>query len=36
VLLIRGHDDWPDPMAELVNGTQILNVEGRVVVLQRR
>jgi hypothetical protein len=36
VLLIRGHDDWPDPMAERVNGTQILNVEGRVVVLQRR
>jgi hypothetical protein len=36
VLLIRGHDYWPDPVAELANGTQVLNVEGRVVVLQRR
>jgi hypothetical protein len=36
VLLIRGHDHWPDPVAELANGTQVLNVEGRVVVLQRR
>jgi len=36
VLMIRGHDHWPQPMAELANGTQVLNVEGRVVVLQRR
>jgi hypothetical protein len=28
--------DWPNPVAELANGTQVLNVEGRVVVLQRR
>jgi hypothetical protein len=36
VLLIRGHDHWPQPLAELANRTQVLNVEGRVVVLQRR
>jgi 3',5'-cyclic-AMP phosphodiesterase len=36
VLVIRGHDHWPDPVAELANGTQVLNVEGRVVVLRRR
>jgi hypothetical protein len=35
LLLIRGHDHWPCPLAELENGTQVLNVEGRVVVLQR-
>lgn len=36
VLLVRGHDHWPDQVHELSNGTQVLNVEGRVVVLQRR
>lgn len=35
LLLIRGHDHWPVPLQELANGTQVLNVEGRVVVLQR-
>jgi hypothetical protein len=34
-LLIRGHDAWRTPLATLANGTQILNVEGRVVVLVR-
>lgn len=32
-LLIRGHDPWPTPLAALPNGTQLLNVEGRVIVL---
>lgn len=36
VLVIRGHDYWPGPVQELANRTQVLNVEGRVVVLQRR
>lgn len=36
MLVIRGHDHWEEPVAELRNGTQVLNVEGRVVVLQRR
>jgi 3',5'-cyclic-AMP phosphodiesterase len=36
VLVIRGHDHWPSWVQELGNGTQVLNVEGRVVVLQRR
>ena len=35
-LVIRGHDHWDDPVATLINGTQVLNVEGRVVVLQRQ
>jgi Icc protein len=35
VLLIRGHDHWLNPVAELANGTQVVNVEGRVVVLLR-
>lgn len=35
VLLVRGHDHWPNLVAELANGTQVLNVEGRVVVLER-
>ncbi len=34
-LLIRGHDAWATPLAELSNGTQVLNVEGRVMVLCR-
>ncbi|HEY2587719.1 MAG TPA: metallophosphoesterase [Tepidisphaeraceae bacterium] len=32
-LLFRGHDPWPTPLATLSNGTQVVNVEGRVVVL---
>ena len=35
MLVIRGHDHWANPLAVLANGTQVLNVEGRVVVLQR-
>jgi hypothetical protein len=34
-LLVRGHDHWPVPLATLANGTQVLNVEGRVVVMTR-
>ena len=34
-LVIRGHDHWDSPLQLLVNGTQVLNVEGRVVVLER-
>jgi hypothetical protein len=34
-LVIRGHDPWPAPLATLANGTQVLNVEGRVCVLLR-
>jgi hypothetical protein len=34
-LVIRGHDHWPTPLATLANGTQVLNVEGRVCVLTR-
>jgi hypothetical protein len=34
-LLIRGHDAWPEPLANLPGGTQVLNVEGRVIVLGR-
>jgi Icc protein len=36
ILVIRGHDPWSPPLAHLDNGTQVLNVEGRVVVLSRR
>lgn len=31
--VVRGHVNWPDPLAELANGTQVLNVDGRVVVI---
>jgi Icc-related predicted phosphoesterase len=34
VLVIRGHAHWQDPPAILGNGTQVLNVEARVVVLR--
>lgn len=34
-LLIRGHDHWQSPFAYLSNGTQVLNAESRVVVLER-
>jgi Icc protein len=34
-LVIRGHDHWPTPLATLANETQVLNVEGRVIVIQR-
>jgi hypothetical protein len=35
-ILFRGHDSWKNPLATLANGTQVLNVEGRVVVLRTR
>jgi len=35
-LVIRGHDSWTMPLATLRGGTQVLNVEGRVVVLSRK
>lgn len=31
--VVRGHVHWSDPLVELRNGTQVLNVDGRVVVL---
>lgn len=34
-LLIRGHSHWYDPFATLASGTQVLNVDARVVVLTR-
>jgi len=35
VLVICGHVYWPEPLAVLRGGTQVLNVDGRVVVLTR-
>lgn len=32
-LVVRGHCHWESPLATLANGTQVLNVDGRVVVL---
>jgi Icc-related predicted phosphoesterase len=32
-LIVRGHSHWDAAMAELVNGTQVLNVDARVAVL---
>jgi Icc-related predicted phosphoesterase len=32
-LVVRGHAHWQSPLVELVNGTQVLNVDARVVVL---
>lgn len=34
-LIVRGHAHWDQPLAELSNGTQILNVECRVAILRR-
>lgn len=34
-LIIRGHCHWPTPLAQLPGGTQVLNVDGRVVILHR-
>lgn len=34
-VVFRGHDAWPTTLATLSNGTQVVNVEGRVVVLTR-
>ena len=35
-LIVRGHAHWPAPLAELANGTQVLNVHCRVVVMHRK
>lgn len=32
-LVVRGHSHWDEPLAELKSGTQVLNVDARVVVL---
>ena len=32
-LVVRGHTHWEQPLAPLANGTQVLNVDSRVVVL---
>lgn len=34
-LLIRGHAHWAQPLAQLANGSQVLNVDCRVAVLLR-
>ena len=34
-LIVRGHAYWPTPLVELVNGTQVLNVDARVVLLRQ-
>ena len=34
-LVIRGHAHWKSPLAELDNGTQVLNVDARCVLLVR-
>ena len=33
-LVVRGHAHWEEPLAELDNGTQVLNVDCRVAVLR--
>jgi hypothetical protein len=34
-LVLRGHRDWPQAMAELSNGIQVINLESRIIVLMR-
>jgi len=34
-LVVRGHRHWDTPLAVLANGTQVLNVHARVVVVHR-
>lgn len=31
--VVRGHAHWNEPFAQLSNGTQVLNVDARVVIL---
>ena len=33
-LVIRGHSHWPEPLVELANGVQVLNVDATVVILK--
>ncbi|QDT63693.1 metallophosphoesterase family protein [Calycomorphotria hydatis] len=35
-IVIRGHDHWQQPLVTLAGGTQVLNVDSRVVVLTRK
>ncbi|MCB9637387.1 MAG: metallophosphoesterase [Myxococcales bacterium] len=35
-LVCCGHRHWPEPLRELHNGTQILNCEGRAVILRAK
>lgn len=35
LLVVCGHVYWPDPVSELRGGAQVLNVDGRVVLLER-
>jgi hypothetical protein len=35
-LVVCGHCHWRQPLQELANGTQVLNVDGRAVLLRRR
>jgi Icc protein len=35
-ILVRGHDFWVSPLAMLNNGTQVLNVDERVIVMCRK
>ena len=34
--VVRGHAHWKEPLTELSNGTQVLNVDARLVVLANR
>ena len=34
-LVVFGHSYWPEPVAELGNGVQVINVDSRVVVFKR-
>ncbi|KFA88353.1 metallophosphoesterase family protein [Archangium violaceum] len=35
LLVICGHSHWDEPLAELAGGAQVLNVDGRAVLLRR-
>jgi hypothetical protein len=35
MLVVRGHDHWPQPLARLSNGTEVVNTEGRVIIVRR-
>jgi hypothetical protein len=35
-LVVSGHVHWPQPLAEIRGGAQVLNVDSRAVVLRRR
>jgi Icc-related predicted phosphoesterase len=35
-LVVRGHSHWNEPLAELECGTQVLNVDARVVILTEK